>query len=57
MLGTTQKKRDGLLYLNIREGKILHKDGPKVEEFDFVEGLLEGITRGERNFNGEAVPY
>lgn len=57
MLGTTENKRGKLYFLNVKDGKILRKSGPLVDEFDFVEGTLEKIFQKERNFNGETLVY
>lgn len=54
MLGRIPKKH----YLNISGGKIVQRtESGKTLSFDFVEGLLEGISQRDREFRGEKVPY
>lgn len=57
MLGTKENKRGKIVFLNVKDGKIIRRDGLVVEEFDFVEGTLEKIHTKEREFNGERVLY
>lgn len=57
MLGTNENKREKIVFLNVKDGKILRRDGLALEEFDFVEGTLEKIYTKEREFNGERVLY
>jgi hypothetical protein len=57
MLGTKENKRGKIVFLNVKDGKILRRDGLVIEEFDFVEGTLEKIYTKEREFNGERVLY
>ena len=57
MLGNNDQKRGKIVFLNIKDGKILRRDGLALEEFDFVEGTLEKIYTKEREFNGERVLY
>ena len=53
-LGVTQNKT----YLNIREGKIVHKSPAGQEAlYDFIEGYLVDITTKDRDFKGEPVKY
>lgn len=53
-LGVTQ----GKTYLNIKEGKIVHRN-PSGQEalYDFIEGYLVDITTKDRDFKGEPVKY
>lgn len=45
-------------YLNVKDGKIVKRDPNGGESsFSFVEGILGGITKREREFNGERVPF
>lgn len=53
MLGHREQKH----YLNIARGKIVRRSDKGTETFDFVEGLLLGISKRDREFNGEKVPY
>lgn len=48
-LGVKQEK----IYLNIKEGKVYHKDKP----YDYVRGILRDIELRDREFRGEAVKY
>lgn len=57
MIGTSERQRGRLYFLNVKDGKILRKDGLVVDEFDFVEGYLERIFQKERDFNGETLHY
>lgn len=57
MIGTSERQRGKLYFLNVKDGKILRKDGLVVDEFDFVEGYLERIFQKERDFNGETLLY
>ena len=57
MLGTNENKRGKVYFLNCKDGKIVRRDGLALEEFDFVEGVLEKIYTKERDFNGERVLY
>ena len=57
MLGTNENKRGKIVFLNVKDGKILRREGLVLEEFDFVEGTLEKIYTKEREFNGERVLY
>lgn len=53
-LGVKQAKS----YLNIKEGKIIHKTGAGKEAlYDFIEGYLVDITKRDREFKGETVVY
>lgn len=52
-LGVKQKK----IYLNLREGKIIRKDKTGEQTYDYVEGILAGVTKKDREFNGEQIPY
>lgn len=45
MLGKTKETRREAIFLNIRDGAIVKKDGLLEDRFDFVEGTLEGIWR------------
>lgn len=57
MLGTNENTREKVYFLNIRDGKIIHRDGLVENEYDFVEGNLEKIFTKEREFNGEKTLY
>ena len=57
MLGTKENKRGKIVFLNVKDGKLIRRDGLVIEEFDFVEGTLEKIYTKEREFNGERVLY
>lgn len=59
MIGNKSKeeKKGRLFFLNVKDGKIVHKDGLLTNEYDFVEGTLESITQKEREFNGETLLY
>lgn len=53
-LGVKQSKT----YLNIKEGKIVHKQSSGEEAmYDFIEGTLIGISKKDREFKGETVVY
>lgn len=53
-LGVKQQK----IYLNIKEGKIIRRDRTGQEtQFTYVEGILAGISKKDREFKGEMVPY
>ena len=54
MLGRIQRRH----YLNISGGKIVQRtESGRTLSFDFVEGILEGISQKDREFRGEKVPY
>lgn len=54
MLGRIQRRH----YLNISGGKIVQRtESGRTFSFDFVEGILEGISQKDREFRGEKVPY
>ena len=54
MLGLIQRRH----YLNISGGKIVQRtESGRTLSFDFVEGILEGISQKDREFRGEKVPY
>ena len=54
-LGTTTGNK---IYLNVKDGKIVKREPQGGESlFSFVEGNLTGITKREREFNGERVPF
>ena len=57
MLGTKENKRGKIVFLNVKDGKLIRRDGLVIEEFDFVEGTLEKIYTKEREFNGERILY
>lgn len=57
MLGTNENRREKVYFLNIKDGKILHRDGLIENEYDFIEGNLEKIFTKEREFNGEKTLY
>lgn len=57
MIGTSERQRGRLYFLNVKDGKIRRKNGLVVDEFDFVEGYLERIFQKERDFNGETLLY
>lgn len=57
MIGNTEQHRGKLYFLNVKDGKILRKDGLIADEFNFVEGTLERIFQKERDFNGETLLY
>lgn len=46
MLGRKEEtKKGGVIYLNIRGGAIVRKEGLIEDRFDYLEGSLESITR------------
>lgn len=50
--------KQGKTYLNIKEGKIVHRSSTGQEAlYDYVEGSLIEISKRDRNFNGETVVY
>lgn len=50
--------KQGKIYLNIKQGKIVHRTGTGQEAlYDFIEGSLVDITQRDREFKGETVVY
>lgn len=50
--------KQGKSYLNIKEGKIVHRTATGQEAlYDFIEGYLVDITKRDRDFKGETVVY
>lgn len=49
--------KQGKTYLNIKQGKIIKKTLQGEEAYTFVEGYLTGISKRDREFKGELIPY
>lgn len=42
-------------YINIKDGKVVHREDGKEYFYDYIEGKLTDITTPKRTFNGEEV--